>query len=125
MSRIAALEDQLKDSKALVERRGQILRLSENADFRAVILNAFFVEEAARYVRESGDPALTDRQRTDALNIAQAAGHLKRFLNVQIQMGNQAEASISDIEQAIDEERALDQDGGPSAQPADYEEIAD
>jgi hypothetical protein len=50
-------------------------------------------------------------QRTDALNIAQAAGHLKRFLNVAIQMGDQAANSVEAINEALDEERAADQDG--------------
>ena len=111
MSRLSQLEDQLKDGKALIERRDTIVRLSKNADFRSVILDAFFVEECARYARESGDPALTETQRADALAMAQAAGHLKRFLNVQIQLGNQAESQLFALEQAIEEERVLEQDG--------------
>lgn len=124
MSRIEALEDQLKDSKALVVRRDTILRLSKNADFRKVILDDFFVEECARYARESGDPALTDVQRADALAIAQAAGHLKRYLNIQIQLGNQAEGQLTAIEGAIEEERLLDQDGA-EAEPVGYTEVED
>lgn len=111
MSRTTLLEEQLKDEKALIERRDTILRLSKNADFRKVILEAFFVEECARYARESGDPALPQQVRDDALAMAQAAGHLKRFLNVQITMGNQAERKLPEIEQAIEEERLLEQDG--------------
>lgn len=123
MSSVSRLEDQLKDTKALVERRDAILRLSKNADFRAVILDAFFVEECARYARESGDPALTAAQRQDALNIAQAAGHVKRFLNVQIQMGDAAEGSIVDLENAIEEARLEEQ--VPADQVEGYEEIVD
>lgn len=124
MSRIEALEDQLKDSKALVVRRDTILRLSKNADFRKVILDDFFVEECARYARESGDPALSDVQRADALAIAQAAGHLKRYLNIQIQLGNQAEGQLTAIEGAIEEERLLEQDGAET-QPVGYTEVED
>lgn len=123
MSSVSRLEDQLKDTKALVERRDAILRLSKNADFRTVILDAFFVEECARYARESGDPALTAAQRQDALNIAQAAGHVKRFLNVQIQMGDAAEGSIVDLENAIEEARLEEQ--VPADQVEGYEEIVD
>lgn len=124
MSRIEALEDQLKDSKALVKRRDTIIQLSKNADFRKVILEDFFVEECARYARESGDPALTPEQRADALNVAQAAGHLKRYLNIQIQLGNQAEGQLTAIEGAIEEERLLEQDG-VEKQPEGYTEIED
>lgn len=110
MPRLNQLEDQLKDAKALVERRDNILQLSENVLFRKVIREDFMVEEAARYVRESGDPALTDVQRADALNIAQAAGHLKRYLNMQIAIGDQAASSIGDLESTIEEMRIEEQD---------------
>ena len=108
--RITDLEDHLNDMKKLVERRDAILRLADNRDFRVVIREAFMVEECARYARESGDPALTPNQREDALNMAQAAGHLKRFLNIAIQIGDQAAGSIEAINEALDEERAADQD---------------
>lgn len=121
MSRLNALEDQLKDAKALIERRDTILRLSKNADFRKIILEDFFVEECARYARESGDPALTAEQRADALNIAQAAGHLKRYLNVQIQMANQAEGQLGALEDAIENERVLEQN--PDADLDDVEDV--
>ena len=126
MSRTSRLEDQLKDSKALVERREAVIRLSKNPDFRRVILDEFFVEECARYARESGDPALTPAQRADALAIAQSAGHLKRYLNVQIQLGDAAEASITDLETAIEESRIEEdaEEAAPVSVP-DYEEIVD
>jgi hypothetical protein len=57
--RITDLEDQLNDTKKLIERRDAILRLADNRDFRVIIREAFMVEECARYARESGDPALT------------------------------------------------------------------
>lgn len=120
MSMIARLEEQLKDEQALIERRDTILRLSKNADFRKVILEAFFVEECARYARESGDPALPPEARADALAIAQAAGHLKRFLNIQITLGNQAERKLPEISEAIEQERLLEQDG-VEALPEGYE----
>jgi len=123
MTSVSRLEDQLKDTKTLVERRDAILRLSKNADFRTIILDAFFVEECARYARESGDPALTPAQRQDALNIAQAAGHVKRFLNVQIQMGDAAEGSIVDLENAIEEARLEEQ--VPVTETDGYKEIVD
>lgn len=114
MPTLRQLEDQLTDSKALIERRDNIVKLSENALFRKVIREDFMVEEAARYVRESGDPALTDRQRADALAIAQAAGHLKRYLNMQIALGNAAEGSMADLENNIDAMRAEEMDIEPN-----------
>lgn len=124
MSRVEQLEDQLKDGKMLAERRDTIVRLSKNADFRKIILDDFFVTECARYARESGDPALPAEARADALAMAQAAGHLKRYLNVQIQMGNAAESQLASLEEAIAEERLLEQDG-VEAELTGYQEADD
>lgn len=78
------------------------LRLATNPDFRKLILEGFCQVEAASYVQSSGDPALDDRSRADALAIAQASGHFKRWMQVQIAMGYQASITIKDCEDAID-----------------------
>ena len=105
-SEVNALEQQLSDAKLLVERRQMAMRLEKNRDFKKLILDEFCVEECARYARESANPALTAEQRADALALAQAAGHLKRFLSVVCQMGNVAEGQMVDINEAIEEARA-------------------
>lgn len=105
MSQVNRLEEQLKDEKARVERRDAILRLSKNPDFRKLIVEDFMMRECARYAIESGDPSLEPAARADALAMAQAAGHLKRFLNVNITMGDTAERNIIDINQAIEDAR--------------------
>lgn len=106
MSEVALLEKQLADHKSLVERRTMAQRLAANSDFKKLILEEFCVQECARYAQSSGDPALTAEQRADALAIAQAAGHLRRYLSVIVQMANAAENTIPDIEAALDEARA-------------------
>ena len=60
----------------------------------------------SRYVHASSDPALSERNQKDALSIAQAAGHLKRYLSVLIQMGNAAENEMESIDNALDDARA-------------------
>lgn len=106
MTKIEALEQQLSDSRLLVEHRELVLKLSENREFRKVILEGFCEKECARYARASGDPQLTPEQRADALAMAQAAGHLKRYLSVQVVVGNTAANTIPEIEATIEEMRA-------------------
>ncbi|MFA7188456.1 MAG: hypothetical protein WC117_00040 [Sphaerochaetaceae bacterium] len=86
--------------------RDDALKLFDNRLFKKVILENFCVTEAARYVQASADPALDAAQRADALNLAQASGHLKRYLSVLVQMGNAAATNLRDSEQALDEMRA-------------------
>ena len=106
MSNVSDLEQQLKNAKVLVAQRALALKLSKNPDFRKLILEEFMVNEAARYVAVSCDPSLNAVQRADALALAQAGGHLKRWLSVQMQMGYTAENDIPRINEAIDDARA-------------------
>ena len=100
------LEDQLVREKTLVKMRDAALRLADNKDFRDLILNGFCLTEAARYVQESGDPMVPAANRADALAMAQASGHLTRFLSFTILMGNTAANTVREVQDAIDEIRA-------------------
>ena len=106
VSEVIALERQQSDSKLLVERRQMALRLAENHDFRKLILEGFCLQDAARYVQESADPFMSADQRADALNLAQASGHLKRYLSITVQMGAHAERTMAELEEALSQARA-------------------
>jgi hypothetical protein len=105
MSEVYALEKQLSEGKLAQERRALALKLHANPDFKKLILEEFCVTECARYAQLSGDPSLDKTQQADALALAQAAGHLRRFLSVVVTLGNNAEAREEEIEQAILEAR--------------------
>lgn len=103
---IDQLEQQLAAEKVSVEMRDMAIKLSGNREFKKLILDGFCGTEAARYVQESGDPALTAEQRQDALNIAQASGHLKRYLSVVVLMGNMSARNVADLNVTLNEARA-------------------
>lgn len=106
LTQVEQLENQKEDLKIMSNRRKMALRLAQNVDFRTLVLEGFCRDEAARYVQASADPMLSAEQRTDALNMAQASGHLKRFMSLCIQMGAHAEQTMIDIDEALDEARA-------------------
>lgn len=103
---IEGLEQQLADAKHLLEQRRLAQKLADNFEFRTLILDQFCTKEAARLVHMSADPAMSAEQRADALAMAQAGGHLRRYLSMAIQMANVAERDIPNIEQAIAEARS-------------------
>lgn len=103
---IQALEQHIREQKQIAELADVAVRLNDNPDFRKLILDGFCLTEAARYVQCSGDPAMGKEERQDALNMAQASGHLKRFMSVTILMGNEADKSILDAQRQIEELRA-------------------
>lgn len=98
MSEVETAVEQLRqyqaDQKTLVDARDAAQRLYTNPDFKKLIVDGFMTQECARYVQESCDPMLTPAQRADALALAQASGHLKRFLSLCVVIGNTAEDNI-------------------------------
>jgi hypothetical protein len=103
---VQQLEAQRENMKQQIEMRAAVQRLIKNPDFRKVIEQEFMLKECARYAQSSADPALPEKSQKDALALAQAPGHLKRFLSVSIQMGNVAEDQLQSIDDALDEARA-------------------
>jgi hypothetical protein len=105
MSEVAALEHQLDNAKELMRLRDVAMKLSNNREFKELILDRFCVKECARYAQLSADPGLSENDRANSLALAQAAGHLRPFLSVTVQMGNSAAGQIQDLEEAIIEAR--------------------
>lgn len=105
---LAEIERQITHAKQGAEIAAAIQRLQANRDFRKIIIEAFMLHECARYAQESSDPALTAEQRADAMALAQAAGHLKRFLVVTEQMATSAAGQLVDLEEAAEQLRAED-----------------
>lgn len=97
------LQHQLVSNKAIAERGAMITKLRGNKEFREVILKFFCTEECARYAHESADPMISLENRADALAMAQAAGHLLRFMQITEQLGRNALAQIPEIRAAMDE----------------------
>lgn len=99
------LADQISESKRLMKIRDAALRLHQNPDFKTVVLEAFFRDEAALQVMNASNPTLTREQREDILSMAMAAGHFKRFLSICVQKGNWGEGQIPRIEQEMEDNR--------------------
>lgn len=103
---IQALEQQLAACHEAVMWRDKAIKLQEVAEFRDVVLQKFCVTDCARYAQSSADMSLDTQARADSLALAQAAGHLRRYLSVLVQMGNNAANMIDGIEAEIDAIRA-------------------
>ena len=105
MSELQQLEQQRADNQEAIELRDAALRLSENKDFRRLFIEMYFKTEAARLVQLSSDPVLKQDQREDALSMAQATGHAKRFLSMLVVRGNTLSREMDDLDEQIAEAR--------------------
>lgn len=111
MSDISELEKQFETNKRQVYLGGLAEKLSENKDFRELILEEFCQREVARAMGMAGDPSqLMEKNPTELreqmIRIAEAGGHLKRFLTAQVMMGRTAASQNEQILTTIDEIRA-------------------
>ena len=98
---ISELQQQKEKCIQLVKYKEMAERLMRNKDFKELVLKYWCVEECARYVQASGDTNLPKDNREQALAMAQAAGHFKRFLEVVNRMGEHAKGQIEEIDAAI------------------------
>lgn len=110
MSEIRNLERQAENARQAVEQRDAIVKLTSLPEFRKLIVEGFCKDECARFTHMSSDPNLSVQDRADALASAQAAGHLKRWINGLILMGNRAEQDIVEVNAMIEEIRASGED---------------
>lgn len=109
-------EKQIRDLRKEVADFADLEKLVANPLFRKVILQRFCVEECARYAQLSADPSLpSDAARADALGIAQAAGHLRRWIQVMQRQAELARGTIHDLEQNLEILRQEPEDGTPEA----------
>lgn len=105
MSQVNQLETQRRENDKAIELRELAIKLSTNREFKKLILDGFCLEDCARYVQLSADPSLNAEQRADALGLAQAAGHLRRYLSMLIAQGNRAEHQNAELDAVLDEAR--------------------
>ena len=99
---LAGLEHQKAAGEPLIELKRKALRLAENTDFREIILDNFCVKDCARFAQESGDPTLSVQERADAMAMAQASGHLRRYLRVILQQAEQFENNRAELDERIE-----------------------
>lgn len=115
-SKVQAFENQLAGAKAQVALGEAINKLLSNKEFRRVIMDEFTVKEAARFAAASADPALGAREQADALAIAQAGGHLKRWITIQLQLAETSGAQLEELQEGLEEAR------NEEANPTDSED---
>lgn len=95
------IQKKIEELKQQVAMKNRIATLCENPDFKSLIIDYFCTTECARYVGVSTDPHIKADQREDALRTAQSAGIFKRWLNVTIKLGEQAEQSLPEMEEEL------------------------
>lgn len=107
-TQIEQIEMSIEEAKKVVERGERAKRLATNPDFKALVLDGYFTEEAARLVHLMSDPTLNDQIRECIQRDMVGIGGFKRYLRTLVQMGDIAAHEIQTSHETLDEIRAED-----------------
>jgi hypothetical protein len=97
------VDRQMSNCQQVVERREQMLRLLKNKDFKDLFMRFYLVDEAARLGQMSGHLGLTPADAKGFMDMCQATGHLKRFIDITIRQGEQALADLAQMRENYEE----------------------
>jgi hypothetical protein len=107
-SEIEEVELSIEHARQLVERGQMAERLSRNKEFKTLVLEGYFVNEAARLALLYSDPNVPSEMREHLLRDISAPGCFKRYLSSIVQMGHVAERELREHMETLDEIRAED-----------------
>lgn len=101
---VQAIEENIRQAKLIAGKGEALERLRQNRDFKAVILDGYFKEEAIRLVHLKADPSMQSPDMQKSI-IAQmdAIGSLNQYFTAVVQQGSIALKAISADEETRDE----------------------
>lgn len=112
-NQIKDIEQNILKSKATVERGLALQRLKANKDFKLVVLEGYFKDEAVRLVHLKADPAMqTEDKQKSVLNQIDAIGAVSSYLQTVLFLAEQSAKNISADEQMIEELAAEELNNG-------------
>lgn len=101
---IKELEASIQRAKALVELGSSLERLSLNRDFKAIVLEGYFKQEAIRLVHLRSDPSMQTLERqADIVKQMDAIAGFSQYLLVIQQQAYMAKRSVASDEQSMEE----------------------
>lgn len=108
---IQHVELSLEEAKKLVAFGEAIARLEKNKDFRTVILDGYFSDEAKRLTFLTADTTLDDKSANAVLYGIRAIGELRAFLMNRKVTAEIAKKEVMDFQETLEEIRGEDADG--------------
>ena len=95
--------ERIADLKKLQDYRRRLFALVKTPDFQELIIQGFCRDEVARFAHQSGNPAASQADRDIAVSMAQAGGHLLRYIEISRMQYQTVEREIQQTQEAIDE----------------------
>lgn len=101
---IEQIELSIEQAKGMVDNMKSLRNLTNNPDFKNIILDGYFRDEASRVVLLKADPSMQKEfDQAYLTNSIIAIGYLRQYLSSIMQMGQQAERDIFNAEKTREE----------------------
>ena len=103
---ILEVEMTINEARERVDRGKMAERLALVPEFKKLILEGYFRDEASRLVLLLSDPMLDETTRNHVLRDMTGIGGLQRYLRTLVQLGRIAEQEIRDAQDTLDDLRS-------------------
>jgi len=101
---IGQIEISIEQAKEVVDVMKKLQRLTDNQDFKDIVLDGYFLDEASRLVLIKAEPSQQSEKDQKLINDSiTAIGHFRQYLSTIMQTGKAAEHAIGADEQTIEE----------------------
>jgi len=107
---IETVELSIEVAEEAIKRGKQAKALAKNKDFKELVLDGYFQDEAARLVHLVSHPTTKDEMRTTVQRDIDGVGAFKRYLQTIVMFGEQAELALEADKQTLEEMRQADFD---------------
>jgi len=104
-AQIQQVEISIEHAREMVKRGKQAQLLADNPDFKSVVIEGYFRDEAARLAHLASDPGIDQNTRDAVYRDLTAPGAFKRYLHAVIHFGRMAEDDIEQGSLMLDELR--------------------
>jgi len=101
MSDVDEIEVGIADARESVKLRDMVLKLTNNREFKKIITEGYFKEEAVRLVMAKANFALDEKTQEDISKRINSIGYLTQYLNATIRHGNSMEVELASYEEEL------------------------
>ena len=103
MNDLDAVEISIEDAKEAIGTMESLIKLQDNSDFKKIILDGYFKEEASRLVLFRALPQVTEEMRVDIDAQIAAVGNFRQYLSTIFSQGNMARNGLASHEATREE----------------------
>lgn len=102
---IQQVEMSLEEARRIQAFRDAIFRLERNSDYKTVITDGYFRDEALRLVMISGEFNLSEKAQEAVINDIKAISSLAQFLRNAVTAGSLMDQEVKSYQETLDEIR--------------------